>query len=79
MDVGSVVTATVGDEAVLSYAVPVTGKERIVLFGAPAACTLELYLEQGSGPTLDPVRLNKNWGGFPRSPSAPSLAVTPTR
>ena len=50
MGVGSVVTATVGDEAVLRDAIPVTGKEGIVLFGAPAACA------------LDPLRLNKNWG-----------------
>ena len=39
--------ATVGDEAVLRYAIRVTGKERIVLFGAPAACDLELYQQRG--------------------------------
>lgn len=49
MGVGSVVMVTVGDEAVLRDAIPVTGKEGIVLFGAPAACA------------LDPLRLNKNW------------------
>ena len=45
MCVDSVVMATVGDEAALRDAIPVTGKERIVLFGALAACTVELYLQ----------------------------------
>ena len=68
MGVGSVVMATVGDEAALRDDIPVTGRERIVLFGAPSACTVELYLQRcrswNRDPfrLLDPLRLNKNWG-----------------
>ena len=72
MDLGSVVMATVGDEAVLRDAIRVTGKgnkERIVLFGKPAARALELYLERGrpalaqrpSG-AVDPLWLNRDGG-----------------
>ena len=43
MGVGSVIMAAVGDEAVLRDAIPVTGRGRIVLFGAPSARALELY------------------------------------
>ena len=55
MGVGSVVMATAGDEAVLCDAIPVTGKERIVLFGAPAACTVELYRQRGRSWNRDAV------------------------
>ena len=60
--------ATVGDETALRDPIPVTGKEGIVLFGAPTACALELYLQRGWSwnrdpfRPLDPLRLNKNWG-----------------
>ena len=73
MGVGSVVMATVGDEAVLRDAIRVTGREHIVRFGTPAARALELYrqrgwtaLEQGSGLAPGPSPAEQELGpAFP--------------
>ena len=73
MGVGSVVMATMGDEAMLRDPIPVTGRERIVLFGAPTACAVELYLqrrrpvlEQGSVPAPGASRAEQELGpAFP--------------
>ena len=69
MGAGSVVMAAVGNEAVLRDPIRVTGRERTVLFGAPAACTVELYLqrrrpvlEQRSGLALGPSPAEQGQG-----------------